>query len=87
MFGGAPSIGCNRVRRAESRRGHALQQAESVRMPRRAEQLLGTHRLDEHSAVHHIDALAHPGDDAQVVGDQDQRGVSSATSARSRSRI
>ncbi len=31
--------------------------------------------LHEHARVHHIDALAHAGDDAQVVRDHDQRRV------------
>jgi hypothetical protein len=44
-------------------------------VPRRAEQLLGRTGLHEHAAVHHVDALAHPGDDAEVVRDEDQRRV------------
>ena len=51
------------------------QQPECVRMPRTIEDLLSRARLHEHAAVHDGDALAHPGDDAEVVRDQDERGV------------
>ena len=44
-------------------------------MPGPGEELLGAPRFDEHARVHHVDALAHPGDDAQVVRDEDERGV------------
>ena len=39
------------------------------------EQLLARSRLHEHARVHHVDALAHAGDDAEVVRDHDQRRV------------
>src|SRR4051812_725744 len=61
------------TRRVEAR--HALQEAERVRMPRRREQLVGRRDLHEHSGVHDVDALARAGDDAEIVRDQDQRGV------------
>jgi hypothetical protein len=41
-------------------------------VPRPAEDLLGGSGLHEHAGVHHVDALAHAGDDAEVVRDQDQ---------------
>ena len=42
--------------------------------------------LHEHPGVHDVDALAHPGDDAEVVRDQDQRGVLLARRARAAGR-
>ena len=53
----------------------ALEQADGVRVPRAGEELLRGARLHEHPRVHHVDPLAHPGDDAEVVRDQDQRRV------------
>ena len=53
----------------------ALQQAERVRVARRAEELLRRAGLHEHARVHHVHALAHARDDAEVVRDQDQRRV------------
>ena len=44
-------------------------------MPRLGEHLSCRAGLDEHSRVHHVHALAHSGDDAEVVRDQDQRRV------------
>ena len=38
----------------------------SNRSPRRR-------RLDDEAGVHHVDPVGHPGDDAEVVGDQDER--------------
>ena len=31
-------------------------------------------RLDDEPRVHHVDPLGHPGDDPEVVGDEDERG-------------
>ena len=44
-------------------------------MARRAEELFGRARLHEHAGVHHVHALAHAGNDAEIVGDQDQRRI------------
>ena len=52
--------------------GDALEQAERVRVPWLGEHLPRRAGLDEHPGVHHVHALAHAGDDAQVVRDQDQ---------------
>ena len=42
--------------------------------------------LHEHAGVHHVHALAHAGDDAEIVRDQDQRGVLVARRARAAGR-
>ncbi len=55
--------------------GHALEQPEGVRVARLREDLVGGSALDERARVHHLDALADAGDDAEVVRDHDQRGV------------
>ena len=52
-----------------------LEQTERVRVARLGEQLPRGPGLHEHARVHHVDALAHAGDDAQVVRDHDQRRV------------
>jgi hypothetical protein len=44
-------------------------------VPVRPEELLRLAGLDERARVHDRDPLAHPGDDAEVVRDQDERGV------------
>src|SRR5262245_34908166 len=54
---------------------HALEQAESVRVARMGEELGRRGRLHEHAGVHDVHALAHPGDDAEVVRDHDQRRI------------
>ena len=41
-------------------------------MARKAEELLRVAGLDEHPGIHHVHALAHPGNDTEVVCDQDQ---------------
>ncbi len=51
------------------------QQPLRVGHPRLAEDLIGVAVLDHISAVHHQDVLAELGDDAEVVGDQDNRGA------------
>ena len=65
---------------------HALEQAERVRMPRLREEAVGAAGLHEHAGVHHVDALAHAGDDAEVVRDHDQRRVALGDEASSRPR-
>ena len=75
MSRGLPSIGWSAVLRRGVEPRDALEQAERVRMPRAREDLLGGSRLHEHPRVHDVDALAHAGDDAEVVRDQDQRRV------------
>ena len=39
------------------------------------EEAVGAAGLDEHAGVHHVHALAHSGDDAEIVRDHDQRRV------------
>ena len=42
----------------------------------------GRRRLDDEAGVHDVDPVGHPGDDPEVVGDQDQRRAGLARSAR-----
>ena len=72
MSRGAPWIGVQPLlaRRVEAR--DRLQEAQRVRVPRAGEELLGRAGLHEHPGVHHVHALAHAGDDAEIVRDQDQ---------------
>ena len=51
------------------------QEAERVRVLRMLEDGRGVAFLDDLARVHHPDAIAHRPDDAQVVGDQEDRGV------------
>ena len=53
----------------------ALQQPERVGVPRPREEPVGRAGLHEHAGVHHVHALAHARDDAEVVRDQDERRV------------
>ena len=46
------------------------QQTGRVRVGRRGVEVGGGGVLDDLAGVHHGDAVAHPGDDAEVVGDQ-----------------
>src|SRR5262245_3307395 len=64
----------NRVERllaAELR--HRAQQRARVRVLRVVEQLLHRRLLDDLASIHHRDAIAHLGDDAEVVRHEDQR--------------
>ncbi len=49
-----------------------MEQADRVRVRRRREEILGRRGLDDIARVHHVDPLGHAGDDAEVVGDEDQ---------------
>ena len=53
----------------------ASQQALGVRMTGPVEQILDRGLFHDLAGVHHGDALADLADDAQVVGDQQQRGA------------
>ena len=55
--------------------GNALEQPDGVGVPRLTEELGRRAGLHEHPRVHDVYALAHAGDDAEVVRDQDQRRV------------
>ena len=75
MSRGAPAIGWScrpRGGRAAARSGAGRACTGAAVAPN---DLLGGAGLDEHARVHHVDALAHAGDDAEVVRDQDQRRV------------
>ena len=48
-------------------------EAAGIRMERLAEERHDVGLLDDLAGVHHRDAIAHLGDDAEVVGDQDDR--------------
>ena len=75
MSRGAPAIGWSWRPRGVSRRG-TLWSRPSVYGCRGAPNSCSARAgLDERARVHHVDALAHPGDDAEVVRDQDQRRV------------
>ena len=52
-----------------------LEEAEGVGVARAGKELLGRAGLHEHPCIHHVDALAHAGDDAEVVRDEDERRV------------
>ena len=51
---------------------HGLQQAERVRVPRRAEHRIGGALLDDAAGIHHVDAVGVARDDAEIVGDDHQ---------------
>ena len=53
--------------------GHRVQEAHRVRVRRRLEQVAGRRGLDDEPGVHDVDPVGHPGDHAQVVGDEDER--------------
>ena len=52
-----------------------LEQADGVRVARASIELIGLGALDDVAGVHDVDALGHAGDDAEVVGDEDERRV------------
>ncbi len=56
-----------------AQRRQRAQQAAGVRVDRVVEQLVDGTALDDPPRVHHLDAVSDPGDDAQVVGDEDDR--------------
>ena len=86
MLRGCPAIGFSAASAPRVEPRHALEQPERVRMARLAEDLVGRPALDERARVHHLDPLADPGDDAEVVGDHDQRGVALGRRARAADR-
>ena len=51
------------------------EQAQRIRHPRLVENGVRGRGLDRLARVHHHDPVRHAGDDAEVVGDQDQRGL------------
>ena len=87
MSRGAPSIGCQlrlRARRraaARSAAGRACTGGAAARSSCSAEPV-----STNMPAVHHVHALAHAGDDAEVVRDQDQRRVRARRRARAAAR-
>ena len=72
--GGIPSIVRSFSPRTSSSCGSESQQAPRVRHARLLEQLVHRGGLDDPARVHDVDAIAHAGGDAEVVGDhQDGR--------------
>src|SRR5215216_3111931 len=59
------------ARFVESR--NRLQQAKRVRVARVVEDFVRRARFNDVAGVHDVDAVRNPGDDAQVVGDHDDR--------------
>ena len=51
------------------------EQADGVGMLRVGEQLVDRRALDDLAGIHHGDFVADLGDDAEIVGDQDDRGI------------
>ncbi len=62
------------------------QQPAGVGVARLGEQWVPLGALDDAPAVEHVDAVAHAGDDAEVVGDHDQRGARLLAPGRSTAR-
>ena len=63
-----------------------VQQPDRVGMRRAGEQVRRRRGLDDEARVHHVDPLGHARDDAEVVGDQDQRRSRPPSSARAAAR-
>ena len=70
--GGWPSIAVSRWRVVAHPRDR-VEQRLGVGMVRRVEDLRHRSRLDDPSGIHHRELVAHLGDDAEIVGDEDQR--------------
>ena len=88
MSRGAPSIGVSASLRLASRRGIDWSRPSVYGWRGRAKSWLGGAGLHEHARVHHVDALAVPGDDAEVVRDEDRaRCRAPRRASRSSSRI
>ena len=56
-------------------RGQTVEQRDGVRVTRAGENLQGGAAFDNPPGVHHGDAVAHLGHDAEVMGDEDQRHI------------
>ena len=72
--GGLPLMHCSR-RRVEVEARQAAQQSPGVRVERLIEDRVHRALLHDVPGVHDQDVVAHLGDDAQVVRDQDDRRV------------
>ena len=73
-FGTLPGMSLSSSRSSPSAR-HRADQAPRVRMLRVVEEVGDVALLDDLAGVHHRHPVAHLGHDAEVVGDQDHRGV------------
>ena len=83
-----PGIGVSRSPRGASSRGIEPSRPVGVRVARVGEERVAVAALDDAAGVEHVDLVAQPGDDAEVVGDHDQRGAGApATSSLSSARI
>ena len=74
MFGTMPSMVARCVGAAVEPRDRA-EQADGVGMLRAGEQFVDRRALDDLAGIHHRDLVADFGDDAEIVGDQDDRGA------------
>ena len=54
---------------------NATEESDRVRVPRILQHVLDGSFLDESARVEHADAIAHLRDDAEVVADEEHRGV------------
>ena len=84
---GEPGIGRSGTPRGWSSRGTDASSPVVYGCRGRGEQRPARGRLDDPAGVHDVHLVAQPGDDAEVVGDEDQRGPVPTTSSRSSSRI
>ncbi len=75
MSGTDPGIVVSRSARGPSTRGSDPSKPSRVRVHRVAEDLLDRRELLNLASVHDRDPIAHLGDDGEVVGDQQNRGV------------
>ena len=73
MSGGRPGMTCSRRASAARAGARRASSASRVRHPRLAQQRRGRRPLDDASGVHHRDLVGQPGDDAEVVADEDHR--------------
>ena len=73
--GGWPGIGSSRVARPASMRGTDASRPQRVGHLRAVVDVVDRAVLDDAAAVHHDDVVGHVGHDAEVVGDQDDRGA------------
>ena len=66
---------CQKLRHALANRGRRCQQRVSVGMPRVLENLLDRPFFNHTACIHHIDAITKIGDEAKIVGDEQNCGA------------
>ena len=77
-FGGWPGMVARRRASSSSSRGIEREQPARVGVLRAAEDVAHRPGLDDAARIHHQHAVAEPGDDAEIVGDQDDRRAGSS---------